>query len=152
MINGECSTLTSAPEDNTAAQKKERSMAVVLICIVVMFIVCQSVKIIPDMYEAAVCEHDGKTPCKSTALVEFLISLSHLLLAVNSASNFIIYMARGDKFRTVFTKLFIKGQCTKASRRERFRRNASTRYMKLYIEMHEGWVVCVATNDLITLI
>ncbi len=35
---------TSA-EDAAAAQKKERSMAIVLIAIVVMFIVCQSIKV-----------------------------------------------------------------------------------------------------------
>ena len=30
-------------------------MALVLICIVVLFILCQSVKIVPDVYEALVC-------------------------------------------------------------------------------------------------
>ena len=32
-------------------------MALVLICIVVLFILCQSVKIIPDIYEALTCNH-----------------------------------------------------------------------------------------------
>ena len=114
--------------EEAANQKKERSMAIVLIAIVVMFIVCQSVKIIPDMYEAVMCDWSVKPrKCKSTAFIEFLISVSHLLLAVNSASNFFIYMLRGDKFRQIFIQVFIKGEFTKESRRER-RRYASTRY------------------------
>ena len=38
-------------------QKKEFNMALVLVCIVVMFIFCQSIKIIPDFYEALACDY-----------------------------------------------------------------------------------------------
>ncbi len=38
-------------------QRRELNMAIVLVCIVVMFILCQSVKIIPDIYEALFCNH-----------------------------------------------------------------------------------------------
>ena len=38
-------------------QRRELNMAIVLIWIVVLFIACQSVKIIPDIYEALHCYH-----------------------------------------------------------------------------------------------
>ncbi len=37
----------------TSRQKREANLGVVLISISVLFIVCQSVKIIPDVYEVA---------------------------------------------------------------------------------------------------
>ena len=40
-------------------------LTVVLICIVIMFITCQSLKIIPDVYEAVFCNHDENV-CNST--------------------------------------------------------------------------------------
>ena len=41
----------------TENQRKELNMTIVLVCIVVMFIFCQSIKIIPDIYEAVKCDH-----------------------------------------------------------------------------------------------
>ncbi len=40
-----------------------------------------------------------------------MISVSTLLLAVNSASNFVIYMLRGDKFRRVFSRKIMQICC-----------------------------------------
>ena len=45
------------PGQSLETQRKEQNMALVLVCIVVMFIVCQSVKIVPDIYEALACDH-----------------------------------------------------------------------------------------------
>jgi len=106
--NGNC--------NHQSQQSKERNMAVVLICIVIMFITCQSLKIIPDVYEAVFCNHDENV-CNSTTAIEVLISVSHLFLAINSAFNFIIYMFRGDRFRHVFWKIFILRQWTRERRR-----------------------------------
>ena len=47
--------LTTNRPQSLEAQRKELNMALVLICIVVLFILCQSVKIVPDVYEALVC-------------------------------------------------------------------------------------------------
>ena len=97
-------------------QKKEKNMAKVLVCIVILFLICQSLKIIPDIYEAVVCR--GKpTECKSNFVMDIIISVSHLCLAINSAANFVIYILRGDRFRVILTKLLCKCQWTKASRR-----------------------------------
>ena len=42
-------------KESYEAQKRESSMAVVLLWVVILFITCQSVKIIPDIYEALYC-------------------------------------------------------------------------------------------------
>ena len=116
-------TVEMSAEVNEAThgqQKKDKNMAIVLICIVVMFILCQSLKIIPDIFEAFFCDHSNDTSaCQSPFSLEILISVSHLMLAVNSASNFLIYMLRGDKFRQFFFQIFFKCQCTRASRRSK---------------------------------
>ena len=107
-------------EATRGQQKKDKNMAVVLICIVVMFILCQSLKIIPDIFEAFFCDHSNDiSTCQSPFSLEILISVSHLMLAVNSASNFLIYMLRGDKFRQFFFQIFFRCQCTRASRRSK---------------------------------
>ena len=111
----------SSNEDQAEQQyfrTKEGNMTIVLICIVIMFIACQSLKIIPDIYEAIICQHSENTACDSTTTIEVLISVSHLLLAINSASNFVICMFRGQDFRGLFWRIFILGQWTRESRRE----------------------------------
>ena len=86
-------------------------MGMTLIFISVLFIVCQSVKIIPDMYEL-VCEkkrgrggHRGAT-CQSTAFIDAVISVSNLMSVLNSAANFLVYMLRGRKFREAFLRTY----------------------------------------------
>lgn len=108
--------IPSSPATNQSNQKKERNMATVLVCIVILFLICQSLKIIPDIYEAIVCKGDT-AKCAPSLTVEIIISISHLLLAINSAANFGIYMLRGDRFRTVLSKILFRCQWTKASRR-----------------------------------
>lgn len=113
---------------NSNQQKKERNMATVLVCIVVLFLICQSLKIIPDIYEAIVCKGDTAKCVQSTS-VEIIISISHFLLAVNSAANFGIYILRGDRFRQVLAKILFQCQWTKVSRR----RNSPTNVMMMTI-------------------
>eukprot|EP00094_Tigriopus_californicus_P003536 TCALIF_03401-PA protein Name:"Similar to FR FMRFamide receptor (Drosophila melanogaster)" AED:0.29 eAED:0.29 QI:0/0.33/0/0.5/1/1/4/0/218 len=49
--------MTISRQPSLESQKKEFNMALVLVCIVFMFIACQSIKIIPDVYEAMVCDY-----------------------------------------------------------------------------------------------
>ena len=51
---------TMARPQSLEMQKKEFNMALVLVCIVVMFIFCQSIKIIPDFYEALACDYSKR--------------------------------------------------------------------------------------------
>jgi len=77
--------------------KKETNMALVLVCIVIVFIVCQSIKIVPDLWEALISDQQQYS-------IEVFISVSVVSMAINSASNFGIYMLRGNKFRRVAKK------------------------------------------------
>ena len=47
----------SQVKDACEDTKRELNMAVVLIWLVINFISCQSIKIIPDIYEALYCSH-----------------------------------------------------------------------------------------------
>jgi hypothetical protein len=66
------------------------------------YIPLQSVKIIPDVYEAACrlnhpeeyADTDGE--CPTNVIIDHLIDMSHLLLAINSSANFVIYTWRGE--------------------------------------------------------
>ena len=107
----------------TARQKREANLGIVLVSISVLFIVCQSVKIIPDVYEVFTCrltspaptaaaeneanlssacpdksEKSDLTPlkCPTTPLIDSIVDISHLLLAINSSANVIIYTLRGN--------------------------------------------------------
>lgn len=89
---------SSVREDSpTTRQTQEKNLAAVLIGISLLFIFCQSAKIIPDLYEVIYCRWPSDEPkdCEITAFVTTMVSVSHLLLAINSSSNFIIYAWRG---------------------------------------------------------
>ena len=89
-------------------QQQEISLGLTLVAISILFIVCQSVKLVPDLYEALFCSsqsgHD--VPCHGTKLIDGLISLANLFACINSAANFLIYMLRGKKFREEFVSTY----------------------------------------------
>ena len=47
--------LKEAQKESYEERKRELNMAVVLLCVVILFITCQTIKIIPDIYEALYC-------------------------------------------------------------------------------------------------
>ena len=84
----------------TARQQREANLGIVLISISVMFIICQSVKIIPDVYEVLFCRIgttglNSEGLCVNHKLINDIIDVSHLMLAINSSANVIIYTLRG---------------------------------------------------------
>jgi len=93
-------------------QQNELSLGLTLVAISILFIVCQSVKLVPDLYELF-CPYEvtsqsisGYTTCHSTKLIDTFISLANLFACINSSANFLIYMLRGKKFRDAFLSTY----------------------------------------------
>ena len=93
-------------------KRKEIDMAITLIAISIMFVLCQSVKLVADVYELMVCDHfkiakDGYDPqCHNPIGIDVVISFGNLFVCVNSAANFLMYMIRGKKFREAFCQTY----------------------------------------------
>lgn len=91
--------------------KKDKALGATLIGVSLLFLCCQSLKLIPDIYEAFYCE-PGSNYCATNNIINTLITLSNLLMCINSAANFLMYMVRGTKFRRAFIRTYT-GCCRK---------------------------------------
>ncbi|XP_023332149.1 FMRFamide receptor [Eurytemora carolleeae] len=91
------------------ASKKELQMVQILLLIVIMFVICQSFKIIPDLYEVFQCSFgERRIPAcweNPPKVVNTLSIISHLALSINSSVNFFVYVAWGSKFRKALMRL-----------------------------------------------
>ena len=99
-------------EDQNSQLKEKRDTAITLVAISLMFVFCQSIKLVADIYELAVCDfhkiqEDGHDPkCQMDTTIDTFISLGNLLCCINSAANFLLYMIRGKRFRDEFCKTY----------------------------------------------
>ncbi len=71
-------------------QRQEHKLGILLVGISVLFICCQSFKIVPDLYEIMFCPDDSI--CYTTDFINTIVNLSHLLVCFNSSANFVIYL------------------------------------------------------------
>ena len=73
-------------------EKEEIILARTLIIVVVVFLVCQSIKLVPDTYDFIFC-HSVKVDdeCRQPIWITKIIKVCHLLLVINSSCNFVIY-------------------------------------------------------------
>ena len=94
-------------------QRQEHRLGILLVGISVLFILCQSFKIIPDVYEVIFCE--SLEECDTTPFIDTCTNLSHLLVCVNSAANCIIYLMVGEKFRRIWCDTFCPTQCRRST-------------------------------------
>lgn len=92
-------------------QRQEHKLGGMLIAISLLFITCQSFKLIPDMYEVLFCRDTATHQCITTAFVNKVVTLSHLLVCFNSAANFVIYLLGGEKFRTAWIQTYVPLAC-----------------------------------------
>ena len=98
------------PEANRNQKRKqlERDMAITLVAISLMFVICQSIKLIVDIYELTVCDFskiaiEGYDPeCHNPTQIDVFASLGNLFVCINSAANFLVYMIKGKRFREAF--------------------------------------------------
>ena len=68
-----------------------------------LYVVCQSIKLVPDFYEVFACKpfhfEIGECPYNSTQAINNLIDIGHLFLAINSCGNILLYIVFGKSFR-----------------------------------------------------
>ena len=87
-------------------------MTITLMAISLMFVVCQIIKLITDVYEMSVCnyfkiaEEGYDKECSSTETIDVFASLGNLFCCINSAANFLLYIIKGKKFREAFYKKY----------------------------------------------
>ena len=112
-------------EENKDQKKKqsEIDMAITLVAISLMFVCCQSVKLIAEIYEQIACDHftgfvgqefstfeeqiQNRAKCHQTTIsIDVSKSLGNLFVCINSAANFLLYMVRGKKFREAFYQTY----------------------------------------------
>ena len=83
-------------------------MTKILLIIVILFIISQSIKLVPDVYEVYRCygHPEGPPACwqDPPAIILKTSWLAHLALNINSSTNFLVYVAWGTKFRKAFFK------------------------------------------------
>ena len=82
-------------------------------CISLLFVCCQSFKMIPDIYELLFCPptKNNRNVCEAPPFISTCVSLSHLLICGNSALNWIVYLLAGEKFRSAWCKTYLPRQC-----------------------------------------
>lgn len=80
-------------------ERREIGLATMLLCVVVAFILCNSLAFYNNFLEASEKEVNMK-----------VVAISNLLVTVNSSVNFIIYVIFGEKFQRIFLKLFCEGR------------------------------------------
>lgn len=76
-------------------QKKEIGLATMLLCVVVVFFLCNLLALVNNVLESF-----------HGIIVDQLVKTSNLLVTVNSSVNFIIYVTFGERFRRLFLKMF----------------------------------------------
>lgn len=76
-------------------QKKEIGLATMLLCVVVVFVVCNILPLVNNVLE----NFYG-------IIVDQLTKTSNLLVTFNSSINFVIYVIFGEKFKRLFLKMF----------------------------------------------
>ena len=107
------STNTSTQQTQTPAALSNYSnndnLAPILFGVVIVFVICNSLRVILNIYDSAVVEDIIK--CEKQKMGRYpppwilcTISVSHLLLMVNSSVNFLVYCVAGKRFRSILTR------------------------------------------------
>ncbi|XP_014661653.1 PREDICTED: FMRFamide receptor-like [Priapulus caudatus] len=81
-------------------QEKDMNTAMMLICIVAIFFVCNTMAVVINILELA----------RLLYVSALMVHFSNLLVTFNSSINFIIYCIFGKKFKLLFLKIFCQRQ------------------------------------------
>jgi hypothetical protein len=85
-------------------EKREIGLATMLLCVVLVFFVCNVLSMVNNVLEAI---YD--------LINEYLVKASNLLVTFNSSVNFVIYVIFGEKFKRIFLLLFCTGRVGRES-------------------------------------
>ena len=95
-----------APTTGVTPAGADMRLAPILFGVVIVFVLCNSLRVILNIYDFSVV--DGIIKCERKGVgrvppswILCSISVSHLLLMVNSSVNFLVYCVAGTKFRRV---------------------------------------------------
>lgn len=97
--------LVYTSEQEMARKKRNRSITLMLIGIIVLFFVCHIGEVLISLYEMFLYLESGGKPVEFTDLVRNFIVVNHLLIVVNSSLNFVIY-CKDLVFRQTVYKTF----------------------------------------------
>lgn len=95
---------------NESRRKKEDNMAVIFMGFILVFLVCHLPRLLLNIHELATirhameCQEAGEKPFPLWS--QIAISISHVLLVVNSSTNIFIYCFLSSKFRAECAKLY----------------------------------------------
>jgi len=102
--------------------RRDSTMAALLTSMVLVFVLCHSLKAGLNIYEAYMkFELQGEVPWTDT--LQVLTNISNLLIVINSSVNIVIYAMKDFKFRQVLGYFF----CGKPLRTVKHRRSGLTR-------------------------
>ncbi|XP_020286794.1 FMRFamide receptor-like [Pseudomyrmex gracilis] len=76
-------------------QRREIGLATMLLCVVVVFLICNVLPLVSNIYENFIEDPPN-----------WMVQTGNLLVTINSSINFIIYVIFGRKFKKIFLKLF----------------------------------------------
>lgn len=85
-------------------EKREIGLATMLLCVVLVFFLCNVLSMINNIMEAIY-----------EIINEYLVKSSNLLVTLNSSINFVIYVVFGEKFKRIFLMLFCTGRVGRES-------------------------------------
>lgn len=140
MIYRSISKATATHNNISSSHRRDTTMARLLIAIVIVFLCCHSTKFVVNFYEAFQFVKFGELPAPPTWIV-IMVRVNHLLLAINSAINIVIYSFKDFKFRTVLLTAFKRKQPFTQSFRTSIRSSfGSTRYRSRYSNSHTSRV------------
>ena len=95
---------------NESRRKKEDNMAVIFMGFILVFLVCHLPRLLLNIHElvtlqhAMECQKAGLNPFPLWSLIT--ITVSHILLVINSSTNIFIYCILSSKFREEITKVY----------------------------------------------
>ena len=89
----------------TSTQKREIGLAVMILCVVVVFFICNTLAMVINILEMF-----------DDSIINYLTPISNLLVNINSTTNFIIYCIFGQKFQKLLLEMFC--WCCPGSRRK----------------------------------